>query len=80
MKQLQRQKQAFDAIVKKYHLDDEKTADAIADFILTQSEGFVSLDVFAKRFAMPVDDAKLFLSFIQKGLRFKEDVLDKQQE
>ena len=68
-------KKEFDRITEKYCLKDPEKAEEIANFLLKQKK--ISAEEFAKYFAMSEKDAKIFLSFIEKGISFKENVLDK---
>ena len=71
-------KKEFDRVIRKYCLADEQKAEAIADF-LTQSkskENRVDVREFASLFDMREHEATLFLSFIERGIRFKEEHID----
>ena len=61
---------AFLKIIEKYHLKDH--ADRLADYI-THSDNS-SIDRFSKEFDVPIDEATMFISFIEKGLSFKENL------
>lgn len=74
--ELEEHKEKFQQIIKKYGFSDEIKAQEITDFLLSNNQG-VSLDEFSKRFSIPKDEAKVFLSFIVKGIEFKEEVIDK---
>lgn len=69
----------FRDIIEKYGLDDEKSAEDISQFLTNSTREGVNAKDFASLFGMTEDEAKLFLSFIDKGLRFKEDSLDKNE-
>lgn len=65
-------KEKFDQIIKKYDLFREETAGSIADFLTGNHKEFISVKDFAQQFNMEEFDAKIFLDFINIGLRFKE--------
>jgi predicted HTH domain antitoxin len=67
-------KKKFDEIVRKYKLFEEKKAEEISIF-LTKSK-VVSRGEFATLFNMDINDADIFLSFIHKGIIFKEQNID----
>ncbi|MCF7798326.1 hypothetical protein K9M74_00315 [Candidatus Woesearchaeota archaeon] len=77
MDELLNHKKDFERIVTTYNLDDEVTAGKIADFMFSHPQGLVSVSDFAEEFSLPEKEAHIFLSFILKGLQFKEDVIDK---
>ena len=68
----------FETIAAKYGLKTEEKAGEIADFLVSHPAGKVSAKAFAEQFGMSEDEAILFLSFVDKGLRFKEGVVDRQ--
>lgn len=68
----QEHKQAFDRVVAKYNLADEKKAGEVADFLTKHKVREFSTKEFADAFGMDPEDANVFLSFIQKGLSFRE--------
>lgn len=55
---------SFKEVVAKYKLDAAEKADEISH-LLTGDEKQVSVDDFAKKYDMELDDAHTFLSFIQ---------------
>ena len=66
----------FNEIITKYNLDKGEKAAEIAKY-LTGSKKIINAKEFATLFAMSEDDALVFLSFIEKGIKFKEETLDK---
>ena len=68
----------FQRIIDKYSLSEEQKAREIAEFLTKNKEGMeekkeiVSADEFATYFAMSKEEAVIFLSFIEKGIRFRE--------
>jgi len=76
--ELQKHKEEFENIVKKYKLDEQDKAQEIANF-LTKGNS-ISYKEFATLFAMSEDEAKTFLSFIQKGIEYKEEHIDKNKK
>ena len=71
----QEHKQAFQEIIKKYGLSQEEKASQIADYLMQKKE--IDAHRFAQHFGMQEKDAVLFLSFIHKGIRFKEEHIDR---
>ena len=69
-------KQEFDKIIEKYNLKDEEKAEEIANFLINSNKDKVSAEEFAKLFAMTKKEAMIFLSFIGKGIKFKEEHMD----
>jgi len=69
-------KVAFDNVFEKYnHLKSDENASAIADFLLKNSGKPVSREEFADRFGMTEDEAGIVLSWIERGIKFKEQYL-----
>jgi hypothetical protein len=71
---LEKHKQEFENIIKKYNLSSQEKANEIAIF-LTKNE--IDIKEFATLFNMDKEDAIIFLSFIQKGIEYKEKHIDK---
>ena len=67
----------FLKIIKKYDLFSEQKAGEIADYLTKHRKGKVSTKEFSELFLMSEEEAYIFLSFIDKGLKFKEKHLDK---
>ena len=66
-------KQKFDSIAKKYGLTRDSKAQEIADFLTSKKNGeSISSEEFANQFGMDELDTKIFLSFIERGLNFKQ--------
>ncbi|MGM5485217.1 MAG: hypothetical protein ACQEP1_05085 [Nanobdellota archaeon] len=65
-------KKKFDEVIRKYGLEEK--ADEIADYVL--KKGNVEVDEFAKLFNIEVEDAKILLSFIEKGINFRSNKLN----
>lgn len=68
----------FEEIAEKYGLRNEEKAGEIADFLVSHPAGAVAAEEFARLFSMSEEEAEIFLTFIDKGLRYKEKVLDKE--
>lgn len=64
-------KKAFDAIIDKYNLKTEEKSTEIAE-LLTNGVDTVTAPAFAERFGMDVEEAVVFLEWVQVGVRFKE--------
>jgi hypothetical protein len=77
MEDIKKHKDLFEAIAEKYHLKNEQKAGEIADFLTTHPAGKTSVKAFSEKFGMSETEALVFLSFIDKGLRFKEMHMDK---
>lgn len=69
-------KQAFERIAEKYSLKSEEKAGEIADFLVKRHGKELSAKEFANLFSMEVKDAAIFLSFIERGIQFKERHID----
>lgn len=68
-------KKKFDEIVKKYNLSEEDRAKEIVEYLIKTQN--IDLNEFSTLFAINKEDAKIFLSFVRKGLDFKEEHIDK---
>jgi len=77
IKDIAEHKKEFDKIIKKYNLADEEKADEIAKFLTDNKRKEISAEVFAQLFGMQEKEAKIFLSFIEKGIKFKKKHIDK---
>lgn len=78
MMDIEEHKRRFDEIITKYGLDEESKAGEVADFLTRHDKPSVSAGEFAKLFGMEEEEAVTFLSFIERGLRFKQDHLDQE--
>jgi len=74
--ELEQHKEEFQEIVKKYRLFTTQKAKEIGLFLTNQLGMQVSALEFAKKYEMTEQEAKIFLSFIQKGIEFKESHID----
>lgn len=74
---LEKHKKEFEEIIKKYRLFTTEKAQEIGAFLTKNKGQKVSVEVFANKYSMTQQEAKIFLSFIQKGIEFKEKHLDK---
>lgn len=70
-------KEEFDKIIEKYDLSSDKKAEQISNYLTKHPKGVISVEDFANIFDMEENEAVIFLSFIQKGLKFKEKNIDK---
>eukprot|EP01134_Creolimax_fragrantissima_P008454 CFRG8454T1 len=73
-------KAEFEAIVKRYELFHEDRAGIIADFLTTLDGTAVSPEEFGNNFGMNRAEAIIFLSWINVGLTFKTEHLDKNKD
>mmetsp|Transcript_13800 Transcript_13800/g.37048 ORF Transcript_13800/g.37048 Transcript_13800/m.37048 type:complete len:105 (+) Transcript_13800:1017-1331(+) len=74
MASLERHKEAFDLIIQRYALSEDAKASEIADFLTqTAGETRVSAEQFAAKFGMSASEARIFLSWIHVGIKFKEE-------
>lgn len=71
---LHEEKEKFLQIVKKYNLDDKQKAQDIANYLVSGKT--ISVDDFANKFSINETDSKLFLNFISKGIKYKEEHID----
>ena len=72
MKDIAEHKERFEAIAVKYGLRNEEKAGEIADFLTKpRNDSKVAVHEFASLFGMSEEEAEDFLSFIDRGLRFK---------
>lgn len=63
----------FNEIIRKYNFDSPEKAEEISDFLTdNKNHDNVSAEEFAKLFAIEEEEAIIFLSFIKKGIEFKE--------
>jgi aspartokinase len=67
-------KKEFDRIRKHYKLDSDEKSTEIAEY-MTCGET-VSAASFAEKFGTSMEEAVVFLEWIQVGVRFKEETLD----
>lgn len=74
---LEDHKKLFEEVVKKYKLFEKDKSDEIAKYLTKSRINRLELKEFAQLFAMNIEDAKIFLSFIEKGIDFKEKHIDK---
>jgi len=70
---IEKHSKEFQKIIQKYNLSDEKKAEAIANFLTKSSQKQVSAKEFSELFAMTQKEAVLFLSFVEKGIKFKQN-------
>ena len=74
---LEKHKEEFMTIIKKYQFYTSEKAQEIANFLIKHTDNSVSAKEFANKYQMTENEAYIFLSFIQKGIKFKEEHLDK---
>ena len=75
--EIEEHRDEFLKIIDKYSLQEEDKAEEIAVFLTSGDGKEVSAREFASKFGMSVDEAVIFLSFIHKGVKFKEENIDK---
>jgi hypothetical protein len=75
MHQHELHKKAFDAIIQKYNLQTDEKSTEIAE-LLTSGTDKVTAPEFAKKFGMDVEEAVVFLEWINTGVKFKEQTID----
>ena len=63
----------FARVVKENDLDSPDKAEEVAHYI---TSGTVSAADFGKKFGISEEDAKAFLDFVMKGVKFKEEHID----
>lgn len=78
MEDIQKLKNEFDKIVKKYKLNNTEKSNQIAQYLTNNTnKKTITNKEFAKKFDMNQKDAITFLKFIKKGIEFKEKNIDK---
>ena len=77
MEHLKKHKEEFQKIIEKYSLVDEAKAEEIANFLTKNKQKEVSAKEFANLFTMTEKEAVIFLSWIEKGIKFRELHLNK---
>uniref|UniRef100_A0A7S2TFE1 Uncharacterized protein n=1 Tax=Lotharella oceanica TaxID=641309 RepID=A0A7S2TFE1_9EUKA len=79
--ELKERKRKFDVIVERYGLKYAEPQEAIASYLTSLNGRVATAEDFVKRFPMmSVPEAVDFLSWIQTGLQFKEQVLDRNKK
>ncbi len=73
MEHLEKHKEEFQKIIGKYNLSEESKAEEIANFLTKSNQKEVSAKEFASLFNMTEREAVIFLSWIQIGIKFKEE-------
>ncbi|KAA8494548.1 hypothetical protein FVE85_2789 [Porphyridium purpureum] len=75
MRSLELHKQIFNQILDKYDLRSEKRAGEIADYLtnIVDDKETVSAVDFAEQFGTTESEARIVLSFIMIGIKFKEE-------
>ncbi len=76
MMDIAKHNEEFLKIIDKYGLAEERKAEEIAHFLTRKKE--ISAKEFSELFAMTQEEAAIFVSFIEKGIRFKESHIDSQ--
>ena len=71
---IQKHSNEFKNIIKKYSLDKKEKADEIATFLTKAAQNKVSAKEFAALFSMTEKEAVVFLSFIEKGIKLKDQM------
>lgn len=66
----------FMDIIRKYGLDSSDKADEIAHLLTDAKKGSMTPKEFSVHFGMTEHEAAVFLSWIEKGLNFKEKNID----
>jgi len=70
-------KEGFSKIIEKHNLKDQKKAKASADYLTKDRRNKINVEIFARKSGLNVTEAKVFLTFILKGIKFKEEHIDK---
>ncbi len=79
-KKLDQHKKDFQEIIEKYNLSGKDKAEEIARFLTKSENSVVDSHEFAILFSMTETEAETFLSFISKGIQFKEEHIDKNNQ
>ena len=67
---LEAQYKEFNAIIQEYNLQEK--ADELADYVVHPHNN--SVVEFAAEFKLPVEKAKIIISFIEQTLKLKESI------
>ncbi|MCB9359063.1 hypothetical protein H6503_03980 [Candidatus Woesearchaeota archaeon] len=67
---IEKHAEEFHRIRKKYGFDNEEMSETIAQYLTSKKH--TSSKEFAELFDMKHEDALVFLSFIEKGIRLRE--------
>ena len=73
-------KKKFHSVVQKYGFADGARSDEIADFMTSGESRSVSSKEFAERFGTSVEDGEAFLAWLNVGIAFKEQYMDRSEE
>jgi hypothetical protein len=74
-REIKEHKAAFEMIVKKYNFAEESRAHELATFLTKpRKSGKLSSEEFSQLFGMTLEEANIFLSFVQMGLEFKKEL------
>lgn len=73
---------AFQEVVKKYGLDSEDKAERLSAFMTFDQHdgGTITPSMLEAEFGLTDADAKTFLSWVQVGVKFKQENLDGTKE
>lgn len=78
MENLDNHKKEFERIIQENNLNTEEKASQIANYVTGKQT--ISAEEFSAEFGIPLEDSKTFLSFIKKGISFKEEHVDKKDQ
>ncbi len=70
MEDIEKHKEKFEDIAIKYRLKSPEKAEEIATYLLEKKN--ISSDEFAEVFGLEKEDARVFISFIERTIRWKE--------
>ena len=73
---IEKHHQAFLKVVEKYKLDAEHKAEEVAAFLTHKHGKTITPKEFANKFNMDENDAVIFLTWIHRGVQFKESNID----
>jgi hypothetical protein len=76
--ELQELKENFDNIIKKYKLSEPDKAEKISKFLTTGTQ--IDVEAFCKEFGMERSEGDMFIAFIMKGIKYKEENIDANQQ
>lgn len=74
MNSIEEHHKMFKEVIRKYNLDSPEKAEELAHYLV--SNNGVSVEEFSNIFAMSQAEAEILLSFILKGISFKEKHID----
>ena len=76
--ELKELKENFDKIIIKYKLSEPDKAEKISKYLTTGSQ--IDVNAFCEEFGMDRSEGDMFIAFIMKGIEYKEQNIDANQQ